>query len=194
MSDAEIAVCDSDPLVQELGTRAGKKWGGEICCTWAVAILICVVPALAYGASFPAGFLLLALVIFGVPTGLGALLLKNKAWSSQLWRRLVVLGSVAIITSTVVSQTDKLTPGMATPIAEAIAQYKAETGKYPNALAALRPKYLADLPAVRAALIQPAISYTVRDGRPRLAIPSARGDAFANYEYDFEAKAWVHNS
>lgn len=118
------------------------------------------------------------------------------AWnpqSSRLWRRLIVLGSIALVTTSAVSQTDKLTPVMATPIAEAIAQFKTETAKYPAALADLSPKYLAELPAVRAAVIQPSITYTVRDGRPRLAIPSARGDAFANYEYDFEAKAWVHN-
>lgn len=194
MSDAKISVGSNDPLARDPDARTGNKWSGEICYTWAVAILICVVPAVVYGASFPAGFLLLALVVFGVPAGLGALLVKNKTWSSQLWRRLVVLGAVAIITDTAVSQTDKLTPGMATPIAEAIVQYKSDTGKYPEILAAIRPKYLVDLPAVRAALIQPAISYRVRDGRPRLAIPSARGDAFANYEYDFETKIWVHNS
>ncbi|PKM31587.1 MAG: hypothetical protein CVV07_00280 [Gammaproteobacteria bacterium HGW-Gammaproteobacteria-11] len=193
MSDAEISVGSNDQLEQGSDARAVNKWGGEICYTWAVAILICVVPAVIYGASFPAGFLLLTVVIFGVPTGLGVLLLKNKTWSSLLWRRLVVLGAVAIITNTAVSQTDKLTPGMATPIADAIAQYKTDTRKYPDALTVLRPIYLANMPAIRAALIQPAISYTVRDGRPRLVIPSAIGDAFANYEYDFEAKIWVHN-
>lgn len=193
MSEAEITVGINDPLVQDPGAGAGKKWSGEIRYTWAIALLICVVPALGYGASFPAGFLLLAVVAFGVPTGLGALLLKDKAWSSRLWRRLIVLGSIALITNSAVSQTDKLTPGMATPIVEAVAQYKTETSKYPATLADLSPKYIAELPAVRAAVIQPPITYTVRDGRPRLAIPSARGDAFANYEYDFEAKAWVHN-
>lgn len=193
MSEAEIAVGGNDPHVQGPGAGAGKKWGGEIRYTWVTALLICVVPALVSGASFPAEFLLLAVVVFGGPTGLGALLLKDKAWSSRLWRRLIVLGSIALVTTSAVSQTDKLTPVMATPIAEAIAQFKTETAKYPAALADLSPKYLAELPAVRAAVIQPSITYTVRDGRPRLAIPSARGDAFANYEYDFEAKAWVHN-
>lgn len=194
MSEAEIAGAGNDPSAQGPGLRSGKKWSGEIRFTWAVAILICVVPALVYGASFPAGFLLLAVVVFGIPTGLGALLLKDKALSSKLWRRLIVLGSVAFITSAIVSQADKMTPALATPIAEAIAQYRTDTGRYPVALAELSPKHLASLPAVRVALIQPSISYMVNEGQPRLAIPSARGDAFANYEYNFEAKKWAHNN
>lgn len=137
MSEAETAGAGNDPSVQGPSARAGKKWGGEIRFTWAVAILICLVPALVYGASFPAGFLLLAVVVFGIPTGLGALLLKDKTWSSKLWRRLIVLGSVAIITSNIVSQADKLTPTLAAPIAEAIAQYRTDTGRYPDALGKL---------------------------------------------------------
>ncbi len=193
MSEAEITDGSNDPRVQGPGAGAWKRWGYEIRYTWAIVLLICVAPALVYGASFQAVFLLLAVVGFGVPAGLCAMLLKDKWWSRRLWRRLIVLGSIALITICAVSQTDKLTPGMATPIAEAIIQYKTDNAKYPASLVELSPKYIAEMPAVRAAVIQPSITYTVRDERPRLAIPSARGDAFANYEYDFKVKAWRHN-
>lgn len=193
MSEAEMAVGEKNHPVQTLGSGAGEKWTAEIRYTWAVALLICVLPALVYGAAFPAGFLLIGVVVFGLPTGLAALLIKDNAWKARLWRRLVVLSAISLTTFTAVSQTDKLTPSLATPIVEAIEQYHTDTATHPAALSDLTPRYLAELPIVRVAISQPPISYAIRDGRPRLMIPSARGDAFANHEYDFEAKVWVNN-
>ena len=50
------------------------------------------------------------------------------------------------------------------------------------------------IPDLKFSLSQPRINYRVTDGKPYLAIPSAKGDAFADYEYDFETKVWMHHS
>jgi len=186
-------------LVGSLGSAKGAdvwlRWASEIRYTWVWVVLVVTVPTVIFGSSAQSGIVLMAAVVFGLPTALAAFLLtKDRAWRYRLWRRVVVMGAVSAISLAVVMQTDKLTPGMATPIAQAIEQYKKETGAYPSTLAELSPKYLVELPAVRAAISQPDISYMIRDGQPRLAIPSAAGDGFANYEYNFEARAWVHNS
>ncbi len=194
MPEEKIEIGNESSHVREPEADYGKRWGGQIRYTWALALLLCVVPAVVYGAAFPAGFVFIFVVVLGIPTGLVALLVIDKSRSGRLWRRLVVLGSIAVSTFVVVSQTDKLTPSMATPIAQAIEQYKNDNGNYPATLADLSPKYLADLPSVRAAIRQPTINYVVRGGRPRLVIPSAVGDAFASYEYNFKTKSWVHNS
>ena len=89
---------------------------------------------------------------------------------------------------------DEQIPKNATPITAAIESFRLETGHYPGTLEALTPKYLTNIPDLRFSLAQPQIYYRVTDGKPYLAIPSARGDAFANYEYDFETKVWKHNS
>lgn len=172
-----------------------QRWVKEIRYTWVLVMLVVTVPAVIFGASAQSMMALLISVVFGLPTALAAFLFtKDRVWRSQLWRRVVVVGAVSTVSLAVIMQTDKLTPSMATPLAKAIEQYKSDTGNYPATLAELSPKYLAELPAVRMALSQPDISYEVQDGRPRLAIPSANGDGFACYEYNFESRAWVHNS
>lgn len=172
-----------------------RHWVKEIRYTWVMVVLVVILPAVILGASAQAMMVLLAYVVFGLPTVFAAYLFtQDKVWRNRLYRRMVVIGAVSAVSLVVVIQTDKLTPSMATPIAKAIEQYKNDTGNFPATLAELSPKYLIELPAVRAAIIQPDISYFVRDGRPRLAIPSAIGDGFANYEYNFEAEAWVHNT
>lgn len=171
-----------------------QRWVKEIRFTGALVVLVVTVPAVIFGASALSLMVLLASVVFGLPTVLAAFLFtQDRVWRSRLCRRVVLMGAVSAVSLAVVMQTDKLTPSMATPIAKAIEQYKNDTGNYPATLAELSPRYLVKLPAVRVAIVQPDISYLVRDNRPRLAIPSVAGDGFANYEYDFEAKAWVNN-
>lgn len=189
------AITDDDaPTGGKQPANSGwSRWVKQIRFTWALALITSVAPAVTHGAVFTSVAVVIATVILGLPTGLAALLVKDKEWRVRLWRRLAVLGSISLITFAAVSQTDKLTPSLATPIVEAIEQYHSDTATYPAALSDLIPRYLAELPVVRVAISQPPISYAIRDGRPRLVIPSAVGDGFANYEYDFEAKTWVHN-
>ena len=179
---------------QPLGSGGWKRWLSEIRYTWMLVLLLSVVPAVVYGAVFSAGLVLMATVVFGLPTGLAALLFKDKAWRGNMWRRLVVLGVVAGGTVALVYQSDKLTPSMATPIVQAVEKFKQDTGGYPVTLAELSSKYLEHLPAVRVSFQQPDVTYDLRDGRPKLIIPSASGDAFASHEYNFEEKRWVHNN
>lgn len=171
-----------------------QRWVKEICYTWALVVLVVTVPAVICGTLVQSAIMLLATVLFGLPTlFIAFLFIKDRAWRCRLWRRLVVIGVVSAVSLAVVMQTDRLTPGMATPIAKAIEQFKNYNGVYPVMLADLSPKYLVKMPAVRVAISQPKISYMVRGGKPRLAISSAIGDGFANYEYIFEMNVWVHN-
>lgn len=58
----------------------------------------------------------------------------------------------------------------------------------------LIPKQLEKIPNVRFSLFEPPIIYRISDGIPYLAIPSAMGDMFSQFEYDFEAKVWTQQS
>lgn len=168
------------------------RWVSEIRYTWVLALLLAVAPAVIFGAIFPAGFLMMALVVLGLPTGLVALLVKDQAWKRRIWRRLGVMIAVAGFTVAVVNQTDKLTPWMAAPIVHAIEQFKSETGSYPRSLTDLSPKHLERFPIVRVAIVQPSVSYDLSEGHAKLNIPSATGDAYSIFEYDFDAKLWHH--
>ncbi|UCO96386.1 hypothetical protein LF844_17075 [Metapseudomonas lalkuanensis] len=170
-----------------------SRWIKQIRFTWILALIASVVPAVIYGTAFTAAIVVMATVILGIPTGLAAFLVKDKEWRSRIWRRLVVLLVTAISTYAVISETDKLTPLRAAPIAQAVEVYKRDTMKYPDSLADLNPNYLEELPAVRLAILQPMITYTIRDGKPLLRIPAAIGDQFSNYEYDFDKRAWAKN-
>ncbi|WXL24646.1 hypothetical protein WG219_15155 [Ectopseudomonas mendocina] len=194
MSEKIVAIGSTGSGRQPSGDDGRKRWVSEMRYTWILVLLLSVVPAVIYGTAFPAGLVLMATVVFGLPTGLAALLVKDKAWRGSLWRRLVVLGLVSGGAVALVNQADKLTPGMATPIVQAIEQFKLDTGAYPNTLAELNSKYLEHLPAVRVAFQQPEVTYVLREGHPKLKIPSAAGDAFASHEYNFEERRWEHNN
>ncbi|WP_341303201.1 hypothetical protein [Pseudomonas sp. TMP25] len=180
----------SDPVLDE---SAWERWASEIRITWAVVLLLTSIPAVLFGTTILSMMLLISVVLLGIPTALLAfLVIKDKMWCARLSRRLVVMVVVSALGVVVVLQTDKLTPGMASPIAKAIEDFKQEVGGYPPTLAALSPKHLPRLPAVRAAVIQPEVVYRLNDGRPYLAVPSAAGDAFSKYEYSFDDRRWTH--
>lgn len=171
-----------------------SRWVKQIRFTWALALITSVVPAVTHGTVFTALIAAMATVICGLPTGLATFLVKDKDWRSRIWRRLVVLLLTPISTYGVISQTDKMTPSRADPIVQAVEAYKRDTMSYPASLGDISPNYLIELPAVRLSIVQPKITYTLRDGKPHLRIPAAIGDQFANYEYDFNNQAWQRNN
>ena len=71
----------------------------------------------------------------------------------------------------------------------AIESFKMETGRYPDSLDVLMPKYLTNIPDLKFANEQPRVTYRVTDGKSYLAISSAWG-VFAHFEYDFASKVW----
>lgn len=168
-------------------------WVREIRFTWILVGFLSVLPAALYGTAFLSMMMLLGSALLGVPTALLAfLVIKDKSWCARLSRRVAVMVAVSALAVAVVLQTDKLTPSMASPIAKAVEDYKQETGGYPETLAALQPKHLPRLPAVRIAIIQPEVLYRMKDGHPYLVVPSATGDAFSKYKYSFEDQYWTH--
>ena len=101
---------------------------------------------------------------------------------------------VPALTLAYVSEVDEQIPGNATPVAKAIEAFRRDTGHYPESLEALMPEHLAELPDVRFTVIQPQTNYRVTNGKAYFAIPSALGDMFAQFEYNFETRVWMHHS
>lgn len=184
-----------EPVVQEpvmVGANQGfwVRWVSELRATWLWVFLLCLLPSLLWGSAFFAMWLLIGVVLIGVPV---TALTQWRKRSKRGWRQLAVMLSVSFATVALVFQLDKQIPNRATPIATAIETFRTETGQYPGSVEILVPKYLAEVPVLRFCVIQPQVWYGVRGGKPALKIPSARGDQFASYEYDFEAKAWMHH-
>lgn len=190
------AITDDDARTggKQPANNGWSRWVKQIRLTWALALITSVAPAVTHGTVFSSAALVMATVIFGLPTGLAAFLVKDKEWRSRIWRRLVVLLLTPISTYGVISQTDKMTPSRAAPIVQAVEAYKRATMSYPTSLDDISLNYLTELPAVRLSIVQPKITYTLRDGKPRLRIPAAVGDQFSNYEYDFNNQAWLRNN
>ena len=92
-----------------------------------------------------------------------------------------------------VFEADARIPENAIPIVLALDAFHRETGRYPDSMDEIVPARLGAIPSLRASVVQPPVRYGMRDGQPRLTIPSTRGDAFAEYEYDFETRVWVHH-
>ena len=175
-------------------TKASEEfithWVRQLRLTWLGVALFTVVPAVFFGSAiFSFGVLAVAVVI-GIP-----FVLLGSAENGPKSRGLLHLAVMLIVpalTLAYVSEVDDQIPGNAMPIAQAIESLRHETGSYPDSLEAIIPKHLVELPEVRFSVIQPPITYRITNGKPYLAIPSAMGDMFAQFEYDFEAKVWIH--
>ena len=167
-------------------------WVGELCFTWLGVLLLAVAPAVLFGSGvFSAGVLAVA-VFIGFPSAVFGFATKRSP--SRGLRRLAVMLVMPVLTLAFVSEVDQRIPKSATPLTKAIESFQRETGDYPESLEALVPEHLAELPYVRFSVFQPGITYRVTDGKPYLAIPSAMGDMFAQFEYNFETRKWQHQS
>lgn len=170
-----------------------ELWVKELRFTWLWIFFLSVVPSVLYGTVIFSIIVLMVAILIGVPSAaIGQLVAKGS--KTKGLRRLMVIILVPALTLVYVFQIDQQIPKNATPLTKAIESYRFETGRYPDSLEMLTPKHLAEIPDLRFSLIQPQITYRVTDGKPYLAIPSAAGDAFAQYEYNFEAKVWMHES
>ena len=168
------------------------QWVKELRFTWAWILVLTVVPSVLYGAAFFSMMVLAAAVLIGVPSA--AIVQLVTKGSKEGWRRLAVMVLVPALTIVCALQVDKQIPVNATSITNAIETFRFETGRYPDSLEMLTPKHLAKIPDVRFSFIQPQVTYRVTNGKPYLTIPSAAGDAFAIFEYDFITKTWKHYS
>ena len=181
------------PLVIDVQQGFWALWVQELRTTWLWVFFLSVVPSFLYGTGF-FSTAVLAVAVLVVAPYLAIRQLIGKGSGIKGLRRWVVLVVVPALTLVYVFHVDKQTPDNSKAITAAIESFRVETGRYPDTLESLTPKHLANIPDVKFSLIQPQITYRVTDGRPYLAIPSARGDGFAKYEYDFVSKTWKHNS
>ena len=167
-------------------------WVKELCFTWFWVSLLAVAPAVLFGSGiFSVGILAIAVFIGFPPAIFGCV---TKGLASRGFRRLAVMLVIPVLTLAYVSEVDHKIPENATRLTQAIESFQRETGDYPESLEALTPKHLVVLRNVRFSVFQPVITYRITDGKPYLAIPSAMGDMFAQFEYDFESKEWRHQS
>ena len=177
-----------------LGASEGffKRWLEELGFTWLGVLLFSVAPAVLLGSAiFSIGVLVVAVLICFPSAILG---FATKRPASRGYRRLAVMLVVPALTLAYVSEVDRRIPENAMPLTQAIESFQRETGHYPESLEALIPKHLTELPDVRLSVLQPQITYRITDGKPYLAIPSTMGDMFAQFEYNFETKEWLHKS
>ncbi len=163
-----------------------------MCFTWLGVLLLAVAPAVLFGSAFFSIGVLAVAVFVGFPSAVIGFATKGIA--SRGFRHLGVMLVVPVLTLAYVSEVDQRIPENATPLTQAIESFQRETGDYPESLEALVPKYLTELPDVRLSVVQPLISYRISNGTPHLAIPSVMGDMFAEFEYDFDTKVWMHHS
>ena len=169
-----------------------RRWVGELCFTWLAVVIFSVVPAVLFGSAiFTVGVLVVA-VLFSLPFALFGSASKGS-WSRGV-RRFVVMLAVPVLTLAYVAEIDRRIPGNAAPLALAIESFHKDMGRYPDSIEALGPESLLELPNVRLSVVQPPITYRISNGKPYLAISSAMGDMFSQFEYDFESKAWLHHS
>ena len=167
-------------------------WVKELALAWLGVSFLSVVPAVLYGSAIFSFVALAGAVLIGIPSALFGI--ANRHFKNRRLRRLAILLVVPALTLASVSCADKQIPENAMPLVRAIETFRHDTGSYPESLDALIPTHLAKLPEVRFSLFEPALTYGITDGKPHLAIPSAMGDMFAQFEYDFETKEWMHRS
>lgn len=168
------------------------RWVDELCFTWLAVVIFSVAPAALFGSAIVSISVFAVAVLFGLPFALFGSATKGSR--SRGVRRFVVMLAVTALTLAYVAEVDKRIPANAAPLAQAIESFQEDMGHYPDSLEALVPAYLPELPDVRFSVVQPLITYRITDGKPHLAIPSVMGDMFAQFEYDFESKVWIHHS
>lgn len=159
---------------------------------WLGVWLLSIASAIHYGSAIFSVGALAAAVLLGVPATIFRLIRNDS--KNRILRRLAIILVLPVLMLAYVSYVDKQVPENAAPLIQAIESFQLATGRYPESLDALIPKHLAILPDVRFSVIQPLITYRMTDGKPYLAVPSAMGDMFAQFEYDFETKVWKHYS
>jgi membrane-bound metal-dependent hydrolase YbcI (DUF457 family) len=182
-----------DQLVIGVPKGLWTLWVWDMWATWVWILLISVGPSILFGSALFSVFALVLGVLMGVSSALGSRL-PNSATESKHSRKSAIMLLVPVLMLVYVYKVDEQVPGNAKPITYAIESFQLQTGHYPASLDVLSPKHLAVIPNLRFTLEQPQITYRLKDGQPYLSIPSAWGDAFAKYEYDFESKAWKHQS
>ncbi len=180
-------------MTTDLPQAGHSLWVKELRFTWLAVLLFSILPAVLYGAAvFSVGVLAFA-VLFVFPV-LVVGLLNDKGSTKRNFRRLSIMLAIPGMTLAYIGKIDQRIPENALPLTQAIESFHRETGRYPESLDDLMPKYLAELPDIRLSVTQPLITYRMTDGKPYLSIPSAMGDMFAIYEYNFGTRVWMHYS
>lgn len=184
-------VDDSPPTAPAGGLRRlWAVWVRDLRFTWFWGLLLSAAPALLLGSGLlPLGVLLVAIGI-GIPAVAIGRVFRGR-WPIAASRRLAVTASMATLALVYVFQIDARIPENATPIVLALDSFYRETGRYPDSMDEIVPTHLRAVPTLKASIVQPRVHYRMWNGQPRLTIPSARGDAFAAYEYDFTTRVWV---
>jgi membrane-bound metal-dependent hydrolase YbcI (DUF457 family) len=186
--DAGVSVAPK-PMVVDTPKGAFVLWVKELRFTWFWMFVLTVIPSVLYGSSIISRLVLMAAVVIGIPSVAIARLIA-KGTKNGL-RRLAVMLLMPLMALTYVSQVDQKIPKNATPITIALESFRLETGNYPDTLETLIPKHLAKMPTLRFSIVQPHVTYRVTNGKPYLSLPSAMGDMFAIFEYNFETKVWI---
>jgi hypothetical protein len=112
---------------------------------------------------------------------------KRPGWKVGLSKIMIPVLTLAIVGGNAALQF-KIANANAERIITACEQFRAATGKYPDDLDQLVPKYLSSVPRAKYALSFDGFRYSNRDGNQHLmwtAVPP-----FGREVYDFESRKW----
>lgn len=176
---------------QALPDSVFKLWVKDVPLAWLAVTLLAVLPAVVYASGLLTVMLLVGALVIFVPVTLITRIFTGKHFARHL-RWLAVIGVSSILSPNYVFALDARIPHNAAPITQAVENYYAKTGSYPETLDLLVSQYLPRIPDLRFAVVQPRVQFSLMDGAPLLSIDSAAGDAFAKHEYDFTSRTWRH--
>lgn len=191
-AQVDVATVSPEPLAMTTPPGFWSRWVRDLRFTWFWLFLFSIVPSLLLSSALmPMLLLAFAVLLLAPATGIGRLFTRKSTPND--FRRLALMVLVPMLSLLYILKSDDQITTNATPIVNAIESYRIETGHYPDALEALAPKHLAEIPKLNYLLVQPQVTYRVVDGKPYLGISAAAG-GFAHFEYDFASKTWNHYS
>jgi hypothetical protein len=136
---------------------------------------------------------LLVTLVFRVPYNL-ILSVTRKKLQGESFVRCGILIFASILTIGYCVLLDKMAVARATPVADAITQYKLVTGNYPNRLDDLVPRYISQLPtSLKPTAMSATLTYSAYKGKPFLYFGPSPGPAPLPKIYNFDTHSWKTN-
>lgn len=155
---------------------------------WALAVL--AIDGFVSGIMGVSLWVLSITLVFRLPYNLVLSVIRKKL-QGESFLRCGILISASILTIGYCVLLDKMAVARATPVAEAITQYKLVTGNYPNRLDDLVPRYISQLPSsLKPTAMSATLTYSAYKGKPFLYFGPSPGPAPLPKVYNFDTYSW----
>jgi hypothetical protein len=151
--------------------------------------IVFVVDGLLAGVIALSLWVLLINIVFRVPYNL-ILGLFKKQFQAETLKRCALLIVCASITVAYCLWLDNVAVSRANMVVEALEKYKESSGKYPDKLEDLVPKYLAELPTLKPGFSNQKLKYAMTGGGPVMYFGPSPVAIPVPKMYDFQKKFW----